>query len=292
MSDVSAEVLAAAINGDADAVETLLGSIQDRMYRLCLRMVSAPADAEDATQEILLKILTRLSSYRGEAAFETWAHRVATNHLLDRKKAPIEQLEFSFDWYAQDLLEGLAAPEGRSAPERNLLEREVKLGCTQAMLACLDREHRVAYVLGEIFRVSSEDGAYICEVPASTYRKRLSRSRAKLRTFLESNCGLINETNATCRCSHRIERAVELGRIVPSQCKFSNHPARTELPQADLVTQGVEDMTELHDVASLFRDHPSYVLPEGRAERISQIVRSDRFSILRASPGTQARESR
>src|SRR5437868_13590781 len=73
-------------NGDADALERLVRAVHDRIYRLALRMTARPTDAEDATQEILIRVVTRLASYRGEAAFTTWVHRIAVNHLLDRSR--------------------------------------------------------------------------------------------------------------------------------------------------------------------------------------------------------------
>ena len=71
---------------DAAALEQLVLAVRDRVYRLCLRMTARPPDAEDATQEILIRVITRLSTFRGEAAFTTWVHRIAVNHLLDRRR--------------------------------------------------------------------------------------------------------------------------------------------------------------------------------------------------------------
>ena len=168
-ADALAAKVRAAQAGDARALEQLVLSVRDRVYRLSLRMTARPADAEDATQEILIRVITRLSTFRGEAAFSTWVHRIAVNYLLDRSKNAVERLETTFDAFAADLLDGLASSPS-SAPDARILEREVQLACTHAMLTCLDREHRIAYILGEIFDVDSDDGGYICEVPAATYR--------------------------------------------------------------------------------------------------------------------------
>ncbi len=105
-------------------------------------MVAQPSDAEDATQEILIKVMTRLSTFKGDAGFTTWVHRIGVNHLLDRKKTQVERLEVKFDFYAEDLRTGLAEPSARSGPDNALLAEEIKLSCTQAMLTCLDRQHR------------------------------------------------------------------------------------------------------------------------------------------------------
>lgn len=269
MTDDESRLVASAQAGDADAVDALIASIRDRIYRLSLRMVTQRADAEDATQEILVKVLTRLSTFRGQATFSTWAHRIAVNHLLDRRKTAVEQMESTFEMYGDDLSQGLSATTV-PAPDAELLAHEVRLSCTQAMLACLDREHRVAYVLGEVFEVSSSEGAYICSVPAATYRKRLSRARQRVRWFLDGNCGLVNPERAACRCSKRIDTAVSLGRIDPVEPEFANHPAET----------AIEEMERLFDAASLMRSHPEYTAPEQLAERISTVVASGDFDLL------------
>ncbi|MBO0878169.1 MAG: RNA polymerase sigma factor, partial [Pseudonocardia sp.] len=62
-----ADLVRAALAGEADALERVVRTVQDAVYRLALRMTGLPADAEDATQEILIKVVTRLSSWRGEA---------------------------------------------------------------------------------------------------------------------------------------------------------------------------------------------------------------------------------
>ena len=76
----------AAKEGDRKALEDLISKIQNKIYGLALRMLYNPSDAEDAAQEILLKIITRLSTFRGESAFTTWMYRVAINHLLTLRR--------------------------------------------------------------------------------------------------------------------------------------------------------------------------------------------------------------
>lgn len=195
------------------------------------------------------------------------------NHLLDRKKARAEQMEMTFDFYAGDLKNGLADPSPRSDPDNDLLAEEIKLSCTQAMLTCLDREHRIAYVLGEVFDVSSDDGAYICGVSAAAYRKRLSRARGRIRSFLNENCGVVN-SDAACRCSKRIETAVTLGRLDPDNLDFVDHPT------AVTATSATAEMEDLSTAATIMRSHPDYSASETLTERISELVKSGNFGLL------------
>ena len=95
--------------GDRAALEGLLVAVQDDVHRLALRMTGSPDDALGATQEILIRVMARLSTFKGEAAFRTWVHRVAVNHLLDRKRSgAMERFELTFSAFADDLHAGLA----------------------------------------------------------------------------------------------------------------------------------------------------------------------------------------
>lgn len=111
---------------------------------------SAVGFAKEARQEILVKLVTRLSSFRGDASFRTWAYRVATGHLLTTKKRRMERATMQLDEFAEDLAEGFDTSYDGGGVDEGLLAEEVEVGCTQGMLLCLDREHRIAYILGEV----------------------------------------------------------------------------------------------------------------------------------------------
>ncbi|MGE0141188.1 MAG: RNA polymerase sigma factor [Ilumatobacteraceae bacterium] len=258
--DVLATTVIAAQAGDAVALEQLVLAVRDRVYRLALRMTARPPDAEDATQEILIRVITRLSTFRSDAAFTTWVHRVAVSHLLDRAKNCVERMEMTFDAFANDLLDGLSNTPSH-APDAAILEREVQLACTHALLTCLDREHRIAYILGEILGVDSDDGGYICEVAPATYRKRLSRARVRVREFLTANCGLV-APSASCHCSKRVDTAVQLGRIDPHRLEFT-----------DTTTRVNEELIRFHDAATLLRALPPATVPTSVIEAITAMIR-------------------
>ena len=71
--------------GDKKALETLVTGVQDIVFNLSLRMLGTFADAEDATQDILLKMITHLSSFRGDSSLTTWVFSIAANHLKNYK---------------------------------------------------------------------------------------------------------------------------------------------------------------------------------------------------------------
>src|SRR5215510_4613231 len=133
-----------AIDGDRDALDRIVRDLQGDVYGLALRMLWNREDAEDATQEILVRVVTRLSQFDFRSKLKTWVYRVAVNYILDVKKSAVERLDLTFERFAEDLAEGLST-EGPAEAERSLLVEEVKIGCTLGMLQCLDRPHRLAY---------------------------------------------------------------------------------------------------------------------------------------------------
>ena len=70
------------IQGDKTALEQLLSGIKGLVYNLSLKMLLFPEDSEDATQEILIRVVTRLNSFKGQSKFTTWVYRVASNYLI------------------------------------------------------------------------------------------------------------------------------------------------------------------------------------------------------------------
>jgi RNA polymerase sigma factor (sigma-70 family) len=251
---LDAEALAAAVlrarDGDADAVDTVVRAVQHDVFRLALRMTAHVEDAEDVTQEVLVKIVTRLDSFRAESSIRTWAYRITIRHVLDRKRSRVEAQSLTFDRFGADLLDGLAAQ-----PEPDpLLVEEIKRGCTLAMLTCLDRDHRLAFVLVDVFDLPHAEAADLCDVSEAALRQRLSRARRGLEAFTRSYCGVV-AADAPCRCDRRVAKADALGRL------NRDNPALAMWP-VEQVARAVREMESLHDAAALMRSHPSYVAPE------------------------------
>jgi RNA polymerase sigma factor (sigma-70 family) len=259
----------AAREGDSSSLEQVIAAVRDDVYRLALRMLWHPGDAEDATQEALIRIMTRVGSYRGEAAFRTWAYRVAANHILNWRQSRVEQENLNFRRYGEQLAEGIADPD-TSRPDDGLLVEEVKLGCTLGMLLCLDRDHRIAYLLSDVFDIPSAEGAYICDTTPTAFRKRASRARTQLRHFISEHCGLVNKA-AECRCDRRVKAAIQNGRVQPGDLHFASG---TDPKDA------VSEMEQLHDLASLMRHHPDYQAPQAVTAAIRAVIKSGKYTLL------------
>ncbi len=211
MSTIPDIVIQQAKDGDAAALETLVRAIQGTVYRLSTRMLADPLAAEDATQEILIRIITKLSTFAGESRFETWAYRVATNYLLTARKVIARDPGLSFRMFSDDLLTGLADDQN-AAPEDHVMLNELRVRCTMAMLLCLDRNYRVAYVLGDVLELDQSEAAEILDISAANFRQRLSRARKLVVDFTSRTCGLANHA-APCACVKRLPTAMAQGRV-------------------------------------------------------------------------------
>src|ERR1700740_960428 len=164
-------------------------------------MLHHPQDAEDATQEILIKVLTRLSSFEGRSSFRTWLYRIVVNHVLNMKRGRVEPPSLDFAFYGAAIddtpeLE-LADPKGTSAATGPLVTEGI-LASHSGMLLCLDREQRLTFILGAIFGVSDTVAAEVLEITADNFRQRLARARRDLGTFMNDKCGLVNHAHP-CR---------------------------------------------------------------------------------------------
>ncbi len=252
----------AAVRGERPALEELLRRHQGFVYSLAQRMLYSPEDAADATQEILLQIVTSLASFRGEASFRTWAYRIAVRHLIACKKGRVENLVHSFGCFGQalDATPNLDPPDQGALPvDVRLVVEEAKVGCLMAMLLCLDREHRMAFVLGEIFEVSDVVAAEVLGISRDNARQRLARAREQLRQFLTGRCGLVDE-QGTCHCARKTKGFINQGIVDPACLRFTRvHLDRTK----EQAIVGVRDLQRYVEqaYAQLLRSQPEAESP-------------------------------
>jgi len=254
--------------GEREALELVVRAIQGDVYRLALRFLWHPQDAEDATQEILVRIVTGLGGFRGDSTFRTWVYRVACNRLLTLKARRMEERAMSFEEFGDDLAAGLSDEALRVEPDVDeaMLLEEVKVGCTLALLLCLDRPHRLAYILGDIIELDHTEAGAVLEIAPAAFRKRLSRARRAVVEFLSSRCGLVNPA-ASCRCRRRVGTAVALGRVDPHHLLFASSGETARRFPA--VLQEIRRLEETQRAAALYRSH---VLP-GPSEGLSAWLR-------------------
>ncbi len=265
--------------GDKKALETLIGSVQDMVFNLSLRMLGTFSDAEDATQDILLKMITHLSSFRGESAFTTWVFRIAANHLKNYKKHMFAHHPLSFEFYGNDIENGKIQdlPDLTQNVEKDLLAEELKMSCTNVMLQCLDVESRCIFILGTMFKLDSRIAGEILGITPEAYRQRLSRTRKKMADFLGQYCGEYGR--GKCKCKDRINYAVQNHRIDPRQLDYMS---ATEIP-ATTLTDVKNAMEDIDDFSQDFSFCKPYQSPQRTKHLVQEFLDSTQLSIIRQS---------
>ncbi len=256
--------------GNAEALEALVRAMQETVFNFSLRMLGSFADAEDAAQEILLKVITHLADFRRESAFSTWVFSIAANHLKDYKKHMFAAHPLSFEFYGDDIqnarLSGI--PDLTQDVDKELLSEELKLSCTNVMLQCLDPESRCIFILGTMFKVDSRMAGDILGMTAEAYRQRLSRTRRKMADFLSTYCGEYGQ--GKCRCRDRLNYAIQSHRLQPDSLPYTG--ART-VPVETMV-EVKEAMESIDDLSQQFSFCKAYASPETLRQSIEAFLAS------------------
>src|SRR3989449_3223997 len=224
MDDADRGLVERAAAGERQALEDLVRRHQAWIYNIAIRMLAHPQDAEDATQEVLIKALTRLSSFEGRSSFRTWLYRIVVNHVLNMKRGQVEVRHASVDFAsygaALDATPDLELADLKvTSAEADLLVTEAMISCTSGMLLCLDREQRLTFILGAIFDISDTVAAEVLEITPDNFRQRLARARRDLRNFMNDKCGLVNQANP-CRCAKKTRGFIQAGYADPEDLLF------------------------------------------------------------------------
>lgn len=176
-----AQAIEQAKQGDEAAFETLYNLHKRRVYSLCLRMVSNPAQAEDLAQEAFLQLFRKISTFRGESAFSTWLHRMTVNVVLmqlRRKNLPQVSLE-----------ETMEADE--ESPKKELGAEDLKLTGSidrlqlQRAVDRLPPGYRKVFVLHDVEGFEHNEIAEMVGCSIGNSKSQLHKARLKLRDYLK-----------------------------------------------------------------------------------------------------------
>ena len=252
-----------AADGDREALSALVRRLQDPMYRLALRFLGHPHDAQDATQEILVRIVTNLGSFEGRSRFTTWAYTVATRSLLRTKKRFVESSVQGPEQFAAFLDSGIGAIDTtlEEAEYRQLCE-EVRVSCTYGMLLCIPRDQRAAYLLADVIGLTDVEGAEVLDCSREAFRQRVSRARRTLRYVIENRCGLVDPANP-CRCGRQITSSVRAGILDPAELPLATHPREEVRAWIEPAAKQLDDVVAIGELyrfdrfkapAALWRD--------------------------------------
>jgi len=160
--------------GDHDAFERLYRGHVGRVHALARRMVGEDV-AEDLTQEVFIRAWRKLGTFRGDAQFGTWLHRLAVNHLLSRRAATRKEEARTLD--GEGILERIVAPRRRGSAAALDLE---------GALRRLPAGAREVFVLYDVEGYAHEEIAELAGISVGTSKSQLHRARMLLRGYLSS----------------------------------------------------------------------------------------------------------
>jgi RNA polymerase sigma factor (sigma-70 family) len=253
-----------ALNGHKNSLESLIRRHQDWIYNIALRMVFNPDEAADVTQEVLIKIITKLSTFENRSSFRTWAYRIVVNHVLNINKSRGEKMHSdSFGEYWKNID---ATPDfdirgdDEFSVELPIIIEEVKISCMFGMLLCLNREQRLIYILGGIFGVSDKIGAEIMEISRANFRQKLSRARKDLYNFMNNKCGLVHPENP-CHCDKKTKALIDSGYVNPDKLKFNTHYYNNVEQAAGIKLNILNNFLESR-CGELYASHPFQEAPD------------------------------
>jgi len=192
-SPLDGELVSLAAAGDGAAFSELMVRHQERVYGLAMRLLRDSAEAEEVVQEVFLTALEKIPSFRGEAAFGTWLHRVAANaalmRLRRRRRAPdglaaepVEDLLPRFDSQGHLVVQGPSHDWSKRADEQ-LSDHQIRQAVANAVQNLPD-DYRIVFLLRDVEELSSEEMAEMLGVSVAAVKSRLHRARLALREKL------------------------------------------------------------------------------------------------------------
>jgi RNA polymerase sigma factor (sigma-70 family) len=268
------------LQGDKASLEQLVMRYKDLLFNLCFKMTRHYEDAADITQEVLIKVITKLASFRQDSSFKTWVYRIAVNHILNYRKSTLVKRRSTFQQFS-DTLDGapdadIAAGEHYEA-DKEVLYEETKQTCMSGMLLCLDKRHRMAFLLGELFALNDKEGSQVLDVTPENFRMMLSRAKRDLYNFMHDKCGLVNTANP-CRCARKTKAFIAAGFVNPKSLRFAGKHLRAIERIAGERQEALDNLLET-EYRKLFLGH-SYLRGPDFQKALGELLASDNINRL------------
>jgi RNA polymerase sigma-70 factor (ECF subfamily) len=182
--------------------EVIFHQYAGRIYNLAWRMLSNAADVEDVTQDVLLQVVRKLDTFRGEADLSTWLHRVTVNAALThrRKQAPQRAREASTSVRHLEDSGQPASPVScwGAAPDRQLISNEMR-ECIEKAIRGLPQMYRDPFVLSDIEGLPNAEIGELLGLSLPAVKSRLHRARLLLREALGPHCEEARRPGDACR---------------------------------------------------------------------------------------------
>ncbi|WNJ17500.1 RNA polymerase sigma factor [Pontibacter sp. G13] len=256
LDHASEPLVHAAIQGDHHAMDQLLRLHEPFIYNVAWKYTNDPDEARDLTQETLVKIMTKLPTFKGKSAFRTWAYRIVVNQFLQTKRRPMEDRWKGFDDFGQQL-DAIPSPDlsPEEEEEQILRTKTARTRCMSGMLMCLTREQRLMYLIGDVFNIDHHIGSEIFGLTKANYRQKLARTRKEFHAFMNRQCGLVKLDNP-CRCSKKAKAMEAAGRMRTDARLFDPEFTATIEKYAVEVGDEVADIVD-RKYLEFFQKHPT-----------------------------------
>ena len=178
------DLIQKAKSGDQDAFGQLVLAHQNKVYTICVHMVTDREEAADLAQEAFLKAWRSLSTFQGESSFATWMHRLTTNVCLDYLRKQTRRQNISTAVSLDDEDSGWTEPADHSQDPQLQLEREERKRALARALGELPEHHRQTLIMREVSGMSYQEIADAMGADLGTIKSRIARARERLRKIL------------------------------------------------------------------------------------------------------------
>lgn len=179
-----AELIRLCKKGDREAFNEIVLKYQNKVVNIAYGMLSHQEDAEDAAQEVFIKVYKNISSFKGESSFSTWVYRITANTCNDILKKRIQKKTVSIYGNDEDGAEDMILPDTSKPHEEKLEEKELQTEVRKA-IGKLKGEYSELITLYDLEGFSYEEISNIRNIPIGTVKSRLSRARSQLKKNLE-----------------------------------------------------------------------------------------------------------
>lgn len=271
--------IARSLAGDQTALEALILSHQSWIFNIAFTMTGDMLLAEDVTQEVLIKMMTKLSGYDPQkAAFRTWLYRIVVNHIMNMKENKKEIFFSRMLAHNDDAVFLNNQPDHQKPvrPANEKMREETKSHCVLCVLLCLNRRERIVFTLAGVFDVTDKTGAEICGISRTNFRQLYLRSRRKIYQYFIRNCSLLNARNP-CTCGEQTAYLIKAGIINPGKLIVEQDSLGTIRSLAGSAAGHVED--SYREFLSLFRDQPFLKGPD-MVSWLRDLIKSDHYRHL------------
>jgi len=254
--DSSINLVTKSVGGDKKSLNELITRHEPFIFNVAWKYTGNEDAAKDLTQEVLIKVITNLSSFKGKSSFKTWLYRIVVNQFLQTKRKPMEDRWLNFDDFANQL-NAIPSPDltADEKIEKELRTKTARHRCMSGMLMCLTREQRLLYILGDVFKIDHTIGAEIFNLTKENYRVKLSRTRKDFHAFMNQQCGLVKKENP-CRCYKKAKAMEAAGKMKTNEMLFNEKYYATISKYVNNVADEVSDIVDRKYI-DFFQKHPA-----------------------------------